>query len=206
MKHTPFNGDHHIGEQIKGLVARFNVQTIIETGTWSAHSTREFAKLAAKVFTIDVTHEHLIEEFGFHAVAELEAINIGVILGDSSQVLSMLLKPHKLKKSIYPVLIYLDAHGGSVNGSNVNPLLEELDSIGHEPACRDNCIVCIHDFLVPDKPWGYNGGDWGHGFEPLSYELIKDKLPPIYPNGHEFYYNQEAAGCQRGIIYIHPNR
>jgi hypothetical protein len=206
MKHTPFNGDHHIGEEIQKLVARFNVQTIIETGTWSAHTTREFAKLAPQVFTIDATHEHLIEEFGPRAVAELEAINIGVILGDSSQALPMVLKPHKLKQNIYPALIYLDAHGGGANGSNDNPLLEELDAIGRESACRDKCIICIHDFFVPGKPWGYNGGDWGRGFEPFSYELIKDKLPAIYPNGYVFYYNEEAAGCQRGVIYIHPNR
>lgn len=201
MKHTPFNGDHHIGEEIQRLVKRFNVQTIIETGTWSAHSTREFAKLAPQVFTIDATHEHLIEEFGPNAVTELEAKNIGVILADSSKALPIL-----LRKSSHPALIYLDAHGGGANGSNVNPLLEELDVIGCEQACRNTCIVCIHDFLVPGKPWGYNGGDWGHGFEPFSYELIKDKLPPIYPNGHGFYYNEEAAGCQRGIIYIHPNQ
>ena len=206
MIHTPFNGDHHIGEEIQKLVERFNVQTIIETGTWSAHSTREFAKLVPLVFTIDATHEHLLEEFGPNAVAELEALNVGVILGDSSKVLPVLLQPNHQQRSIYPVLLYLDAHGGGANGSNVNPLLEELDAIGAEPACRDTCIICIHDFLVPGKPWGYNDGDWGRGFEPLSYELIKNKLPAIYPNGHHFYYNEEAAGCQRGIIYIRSTR
>lgn len=201
MSHTPFNGDHHIGEEIQKLVVRFKVQTIIETGTWSAHSTREFLKLAPKVFTIDATHEHLISEFGPQAVTELEASNVGVILGDSPQVLPSLLESQQTK---YPALFYLDAHGGGENGSNVNPLLEELDAIGSEPACRDKCVICIHDFLVPGELWGYNGGDWGRGFEPFSYGLIIDKLPIIYPGGHEFYYNHKAAGCQRGIIYIHP--
>ena len=201
MAHIPFNGDHYIGEEIQKLVVRFKVQTIIETGTWSAHSTREFAKLAPKVFTIDATHEHLIGEFGPEAVAELEADNVGVILGDSSQLLPPLLGSQQTK---YPALFYLDAHGGGANGSNVNPLLEELDAIGREAACRDRCVICIHDFLVPGETWGYNGGDWGRGFEPLSYGLIAEKLPIIYPAGHGSYYNRKAAGCQRGIIYIHP--
>lgn len=60
MEHTTFNGDHYIGEEIQKLVVRFNVQAIIETGTWSAHSTREFAKLAPQVFTIDATPRRLV--------------------------------------------------------------------------------------------------------------------------------------------------
>src|ERR1700744_3600346 len=110
MKHKPFNGDYRFGEGIQKLVEHFTHRAIIETGMWSAHTTREFAKFVPRVFTIDATDEHLLEEFGTHAVTELETLNIDVILGDSSEMLPKLLKSGKI---IYPVLLYLDAHGGA---------------------------------------------------------------------------------------------
>lgn len=154
-EHVPFNGDSFIGEQIRELVERYHIQTIVETGTWSGHTTRELIRIGPRVVTIDATHEHLLEEFGPAAVKDIERLGIVVVLGDSSKILSDV-----IMSSIAPMLFYLDAHGGGANGSNVNPLLEELDIIGESVACRDCCVIVVHDFQVPDKPWGHNGGDW----------------------------------------------
>jgi hypothetical protein len=202
IPHVPFNGDTFIGPEIRRLVERFGIRTIIETGTWSAHSTREFAKMAKRVFTIDATHEHLIKEFGPDAKAQLPQ-NVTAVLGDSGLILSKIV--WGLGTMAHPILFYLDAHGGGANGTNVNPLLEEMRSLGAlATVCGGRCVICIHDFLSPGKPWGYNGGDWGRGFEPLSYKLIEPMLRPIFPDGHQFHYNEQADGCQRGIIYIYP--
>lgn len=198
--HTPFNGDTYIGLEIRNLVERFKIRTIIETGTWSAHTTREFAKMGPEVITIDSTWSHLIEEFGPNAVDDLIHLGIHPILGDSSKCLTQVIYDH----AIAPILFYLDAHGGGENNSNVNPLLEEFDSIADNSECRDNCVIVVHDFQVPGKDFGYNGGDWGRGFEPLSYSLIKPWVTMIYPKGHVHYYNKKADGMQRGVIYIYP--
>lgn len=199
--HCPFNGDTFIGPEIKRLVEKYGVKTIIETGTWSAHTTRELATYGVPVITIDSTHEHLYEEFGPQAKMDLLKRGVRCYVGDSATDLGYL-----IRKSAAPIFFYLDAHGGGANGSNVNPLLEELDQIGDARYMTDDClpVIAIHDFKVPDKGFGYNGGDWGRGFEPLSYGLIQSRIEKIYPNGHLFHYNQQADGATRGVIYVYP--
>jgi hypothetical protein len=198
-EHVPFNGDHHIGSEIRRLVAEHHVQSLIETGMWSAHSTREFRRMVPRrVTTIDTTDEHLIGEFGPGALQDLAGRHITMVLGNSNEKLAEVLRAHEPED--HPVFVYLDAHGVG------NPLMEELDALAAEPLCRDRCVIAIHDVLVPQKPWGYNWVDWGAGAEPLSYDVIAPKLPAIYPNGYRYHYNESAAGCQRGIIYIRPRR
>jgi len=198
IPHVPFNGDHHIGGEIRRLVAAHGIQSIIETGTWSAHTTREFRKMVPRrVTTIDTTDEHLIGEFGPDAARDLADEGIAMVIGNSNEKLAEVLRSHD--DDDHPVFVYLDAHGVGC------PLHEELDAIASDPRCRDRAVIGIHDFLVPGEPWGYNWVDWGHGAEPLSYETIAHKLPLIYPGGFRHHYNHVAAGCQRGIIYIYPS-
>jgi len=142
-----------------------------------------------------------MEEFGQDAVLDLMRLKIEPVLGDSSKLLSGL-----IDSAFHPILFYLDAHGGGANESNVNPFLEELEQIALVESCRDSCVIVIHDFKVPDKEWGYNWGAWdGREPEPLSYELISSYLERIYPDGHNYHYNEEADGMQRGVIYIYPS-
>jgi hypothetical protein len=199
IPHVPFNGDHYIGDEVRRLVAEHGIRSVIETGTWSAHSTREFRRaVAGRVTTIDTTDEHLVGEFGPHAARDLADEGITMVLGNSNEKLAEVLRSHQVAD--HPVFVYLDAHGVG------NPLLEELDALAADPQCRDRCVIGIHDFLVPGEPWGYNWVDWGRGAQPLSYETIAHKLQAIYPLGFRHHYNHAAAGCQRGIIYIHPQR
>lgn len=203
MSHTPFNGDHHIGEYILTLVKRFNIQSAIETGMQSGHTTRELAVIVPHVITIDITAEYLEAEFGASAVDDLKALGIDVRIGDSRDLLRIILK--ELHISQHPVLFYLDAHLGLEAKGTGNPLLDELSAIGNEKACRDNCVICIHDFDVKVPGLGYDFIDCGRGPEPLSYDIIKGKLPAIFPGGWNYHYNTKAAGAQRGIIFIYPN-
>lgn len=200
QKHIPFNGDTFIGDEIRSLISKFKIATIIETGTWSAHTTREFATMGPKIITVDATWDHLIEEFGPRALNDLVLSGIHPIQGDSSKCLLSVIE----RNAHPPILFYLDAHGGGENGSNVNPLLEELGQITKVDSCRDSCVIVIHDFYVPGKDFGHNGGDWGKGWEPLSHELIAPYLKHIYPKGYDFKYNDKADGATRGVIYIYP--
>lgn len=203
--HNPFNGDRLVGEEIRRLIKQFGVKSIIETGTWSGHTTREFTRMgigACQVFTIDPTWEHLHKEFGPYALEDLNTLGIVAVLGDSGEMLSSV-----ILRSEEPILFYLDSHGGSVYGDttwNVNPIKEELYAIAMAPKCRDSCVICIHDFEVPGKPWGYNGGDWGQGWQHLNYELVEPYLKAIYPKGLGYHYNEEAEGMQRGLLYAYP--
>jgi hypothetical protein len=197
VAHVPFNGDRFIGHEIRKLVARFGIRSIVETGMWSAHTTREFRTMVrGRVTTIDVTDEHLVEEFGAGALQELTDRDISVVFGNSNERLAEVLAAHG--PADHPLLAYLDAQGVG------NPLMEELDALGADPLCRDRCLIAIHDVQAPGKPWGCNWVDWGAGAQPLSYEVIASKLPAIYPAGHAFHFNDVAEGCQRGIVYIYP--
>jgi hypothetical protein len=201
--HEPFNNDKFIGQEIRKLIEKWKIKTIVETGMWSAHSTREFATMGPHVITIDSTFDHLIEEFGSQAVGDLQKLNIRLVQGDSSECLFSILET--ILAIDHPILFYLDAHGGGENNSNVNPLLEELDQISYDDHCENNCVIAIHDFYVPGKEWGYNWGAWdGKPAEPLSYDLVKPFLEEIYPKGFNYHYNEKAEGMQRGIIYIYP--
>jgi hypothetical protein len=197
MPHIPFNGDHHIGEEVRRLIAEFSLRSAIETGTWSAHTTRELRTMVpCRVTTIDTTIEHLTGEFGPGALEDLAQQNIHMVQGNSNVKLALVLQAHEPED--HPLFVYLDAHGVGC------PLMEELDALAADPLCRDRCVVAVHDVMVPSKPWGYNWVDWGRGAEPLSYEVLAPKLGALYPKGYRYHFNDAAAGCQRGIIYIYP--
>jgi hypothetical protein len=136
-----------------------------------------------RVTTIDTTDEHLIGEFGPGAARDLADDRITMVMGNSNEKLAEVLRAHA--PDDHPVLVYLDAHGVG------NPLLEELDALGNDPLCRDRCVIAIHDFLVPGKPWGYNWADWGRGAEPLSYAAIEGQAAGDLPR-------RSSLSLQRG--------
>jgi hypothetical protein len=162
----------------------------------------EFAKMGPKVLTIDATWEHLNKEMGPYPDQALKELGVLALMGDSAESLRTM-----IVFSDEPHLFYLDSHGGSQTGDtwwNVNPIKEELKTIGTTRECIDKCVIVIHDFQVPGKPWGYNGGDWGKGWEHLNIDLIQPFLTNIYPKDYHYHYNEEAEGMQRGVIYIYP--
>lgn len=94
-----------------------------------------------------------------------------------------------------PVLVYLDAHG-----DKGTPLLDELTVIaesGHHP------VIAIHDFHVPGRSFGfdtYNG-------QAYHWDWIASHVARIYGSrGFDYYYNNEATGACRGVVYIVPKR
>ncbi len=192
----PFNGDRLIGEEIKRLIQQFHIRTIVETGAWSCHSTRAFREMLPKggrVITIDITADHLTEEFGDKALDDVRSLGIEFIVGDSGVEL-----PKLLNRIEHPALFYLDAHGQTQPRS-------EILALSANKKTRGNCVLAIHDFEVPGALWGYN---WVH-FEgqeagPLNMAVIEPWIKDLYPRGYRFHYNDRAEGCQRGIVYIYP--
>ena len=92
------------------------------------------------------------------------------------------------------VLLFLDAHWESHN-----PLLEELQIIkdkGMKP------VIAIHDFFVPEHPElgfdSYAGQDY-------NWEWIASSIESIYgADGYKYFYNSEAEGMKRGVVFIMP--
>lgn len=222
-----FNGDQMVGVELEKLIKRFGVIHAIETGTWSAKTTRKLRKMVTgQVITIDPDHSHLIEEFGPRSPFDLGQMGIRCIEDDSSRCLKEMINhchQHDLRygSTLTPILFYLDAHGGGINNTSTNPLREELQQIAACSDCHNNCVIFIHDFLNPKYPdpvtgYGYTWGGWflkdeqhpelGHLAEPLSYSVLErfGCLPKIFPGGWDYHHNDEAVGTKRGVIYIYP--
>jgi hypothetical protein len=179
-----FNGDRLIETEILRLVTKHRTRTIVETGTYLGATTRAFAAMVPKVFTIEIDPDY------WQLAGHLDALgNVRRIQGDSGPILAELLPALE-----QPALFYLDAHW-----KEHSPLLDELEAIavsGQRP------VIVIHDFLNPEHPdFGFD--QWDIGVYRL--ELIHSTLVAIYGvDGWVHHMNFQAEGSKRGVIYIEP--
>jgi hypothetical protein len=180
-----FEGDWHIEAEVRRLVGKWKVRTIVETGTYKGQSTRALADMGAEVVTIEILPQQLVEIKGLANVRQLS--------GDSSELLTEVLPLLRFRG---PILFYLDAHWGEHS-----PLLEELGAIARS-CLIEKPLLAIHDFLNPEHPeYGYDTWDIGMYCLPL----VRLHLDVIYGEGcWEHHYNDEAEGLKRGIIYVEP--
>ena len=179
--------------EFEKLVLKFDIKTIIETGTYLGDTTKTICSMVENVHTIESCYNNYLI-----SVENLKTYkNIVLHFGHSQDILRTLI-PQKIKK---PIMFFLDAHG-----EDYNPLLEELNIIGKY--AKDS-IIAIHDFLVPNHselgfdyfPILQNGIKIG--CTPLHFNLIKHDIKECF-NGYNYYYNDISEGANRGIIYIYP--
>lgn len=207
-----FGGDKYLKAEFKKLIKKHNIKTIIETGTYQADTTVEFAKMVENVITIEYK-----KEFYEASKKKLKPFkNVRIIQGSSPQAIRKALP--KAKK---PVLFFLDAHW-----YRYLPLRDELQAIA-DCKVKDSVIV-IHDFYVPGrKDLGYDQylpnrniieylwkGCWNKLTETLfkftlykrqrlEYPYIEDRVLAINKR-YKHYYNKKANGGKRGVVFIHP--
>ncbi len=182
-----FNNDSFILKEFAKLVKQFGIKTILETGTYYGDTTVALANFNIPVYTIEINHIYFNE-----ALKKLRYFrNVFQYLGNSSVVMKEIIIKAEIEK---PILFFLDAHW-----YDYNPLLDELETISQLKL--NNSVIAIHDFKVPDKDFGYdkfNGKDY-------DWKYIKNSVIRIYgENKYEYYYNEQAEGSCRGIIYIIP--
>lgn len=183
-----FEGDHHIAAKIQQLIKEFDINWVIETGTYKAGTTLRLASMCEMVSTIEINAE-------FYKQAEKRIAgkdNITLYYGDSVAALPLLLKATMDKN----ILFFLDAHWAQL------PLLAELEIIAEHKKRHGNIVIAIHDFKVPGHPeLGFDT----YSNVTLEWEYIKASVEKIYgKEGYAIQYNSEAAGARRGIIYIRP--
>jgi hypothetical protein len=189
---NPFNGDEFIQEEFLRLKKKFNITSVIETGTCLAGTTIWLAQNFDRVFTVEVNRIWLKI-----AINRIESASVGdkvkAFLGKSEQVLDDIIKLYSLKDN---TLMWLDAHW-----AEACPLLDELKSIANN---KLKPIICIHDFMVPgEHELGYDT----YGGQPFTFEWIKPYLDNIYGDGMygvSYNTNENSGGAKRGIIYLTP--
>lgn len=192
---APFNADTYIEAEFIKLRDRFNISTVIETGTCLGYTTLWLAKNFDKVYTIELNKEYC----ELARAKFLQYPNITSIHGNSEDVLRHL-------RIDGNAMFFLDAHWG-----NQCPLLGELHAIqrmGIKP------VIAIHDFYTGNDELGYDS----YKGQPFELHWISRSLDLIYPptfqethagnvrvrDGFKFHYNTEATGARRGIVYIYP--
>lgn len=190
-----FNSDRYVQSEIRNLINIFNITNVVETGTYIGNTSLFFSKCGCSVDTIEIN-----EEYYKLALENLkDCKNITCHLGDSKKLLPNILEslPNKLS------LFYLDAHW-----QDDWPLLDELQLIGKY--FKDNCIIVIDDFLVPNRNLQYDV--YKNIKNDINY--INDSLKYVF-NDPIYYYNDRAENSGNlymkecygvGKIYIFPCR
>ena len=186
----PFNGDSFICEQFLLLKERFNIDTVVETGTCYGSTTLWLSKHFDRVFTIENNMEYL--SVAQKRLREEGCTNVKTEFGDSGEVLYPVLMENKVMDN---TLIFLDAHW-----ANHCPLKQELEAI-HFAGIKP--VIAIHDFKVPNEEGlGFDS----YNLQDFDIDWIKEEIDLIYGVGEwTCYYNtfEFSEGAKRGIIYIH---
>ena len=183
-----FHGDFFIQSEFLKLRDKYNIESIIETGTFEGNTTKWLARFFQNVYTIEIDIKYVNNAIA-NCMVYKDKINF--LHGDSS-----ILLPEVLDKiNDDNVLIFLDAHR-----RNENPLEKELVIIEAYKKKFKNIIIIIHDFYVPDTKLGYDT----FMDRPLSFDWFKDKFDLIYENNYTYYYNttDRVTSINRGIIYL----
>lgn len=129
-KMNAFNGDIYLAKEFTEIKSRFNIQTVIETGTNYGDTTEWLCWAFPQVRTIEIDE-------GYHAIAQARLSiykNCEAILGDSSKILGKVLSGCQP-----PLLVFLDAHW-----NKHNPLIDELGQIARYGG---STVIVIHDFI-----------------------------------------------------------
>lgn len=187
-----FEGDNFIAEEIKSLVGKFKINSIIETGTYLGFTTIRLAEYAP-VNTFEVNQDYYLK--ALQTIDNNNKKNINAWYSDSAQGVDSLLK--KQDKSHKP-LFFLDAHWG-----DVCPLKAELLAIAKN---KVKPVIVIHDWKVPNEPTLGFDSYKGQAF---TYEWIKPELDSIFGlDGYDYHYNSDkmSSGAKRGVIYVYPKK
>lgn len=181
-----FESDNIMAERVKRLIKDFNINLVIEGGTYLGGTTRRFAMMCKEVATIEINLEYFMR-----AQKTLEHCpNVTQFFGSTVEVLPELIEVHKNKN----MLLWIDSHW-----EDNNPLLAELEIIQHSGI---KPVLAIHDFKVPGHPeLGFDT------YKDIVYEWdwIKPSIEKIYGvDGYVREYNSKAEGAKRGIVYLMP--
>lgn len=184
-----FNNDRFIAHTFLILKKLFNINTVIETGSFEGDTTVFLAKNFEKVFSIEmlkINHEITINKLNS------SNLNANVILGKSEDLLKEVITKNHIDNS---TIFFLDAHWWE----NC-PLQQELEIIAE---CKIKPIIVIHDFYVPNsKSLGYDT----YNNQTFCFDWIKPIIDKIYDYKYNYYYNDDlfSEGSKRGVIYIIP--
>lgn len=184
-----FNNDRFICNTFINLKNAFNIDTIVETGTYHGDTTVYLAQNFKNVYSIEVQKENYDISLNKLKSQNLQA---KLFLGKSEEILKNVIIENNISSNS---IFYLDAHWYEC------PLQKELEIIAD---CKIKPIIAIHDFVVPDsQTLGFDS----YNDQPFTFEWLKYNFDKIYNCKYYYWYNNDffSEGAKRGIIYLAPN-
>lgn len=185
-----FNGDTHMNAEFLKLKEKWNITTAIETGSCFYSTTQWLGENFDNVYTVEINAD--FAKFGIHKVKDMK--NVRTYIEDSVIFLSCMYANITQNERC---LVFLDAHW-----NNHCPLLEELEQLCNLKT-KQPPVIAIHDFYTGDPNLGFDEYEG----QPFTYEWIKqsiEKLELTFSCKYEHYYNVDAVGAKRGVIYLEP--
>ena len=164
-------------DTISKLVKKFNIDTLIETGTFRSQNARVMSSIFSNVLTCEVNDEY----YWYSVNKTLFIPNIKVMHKNSVDFLK-LVSLSSNKNLFY----YLDAHfyDPTLPKEEKFVVKKELKSINSN--C--NCIIVIHDFDTE------NGlGHLVYDRDSLNFDVVQSELYRINPNF--VYYTNDLSTC-----------
>lgn len=206
----PFNGDTFVQEEFLKLKDKFDINSVVETGSCLYSTSKWLGENFERVCTIEINPD--FAKHGIHKVTNM--LNVTPFLGSSVEYLNNTLLPLTSIPvfSKDNIIYFLDAHW-----NDDCPLLQELEAISKINEQRkfvcdlhklqfQQPIIVIHDFKVPNE--SQLGYDSIHG-QPFEFDWIKPYIQDIYGvDGYDYYYNSNETSTEikRGVIYITPKQ
>ena len=177
----PLARDIHQAIEWDNIIQKYNCDVFVETGTFLGETTEYMALMYPnmKIITSEINPRYF--EFSKNVLSKYP--NIEMFLENSVNVIE------KLDEKYNCPFFYLDAHW-----EQDVPLKKELKNINRG-------IVCIHDFDIGVKNYGYDT----YGNIPFNKDYIKDVIDgrTIYCNNpSSFYPLQKGNIAPRGRVYI----
>jgi len=144
------------------LKEKYNITNCVETGTYLGDSTLAFSRIFDCVDSIELN-----DDFYQRAKNKFAGnMKINLHYGDSAELIKFVSEIRKDKTTLF----YLDAHW-----NDFWPLRDEI--IGISKTHKDNCVIVIDDFKVPNRPEIFF--DF-YGSKECSYEYVKDALDLVF--------------------------
>lgn len=188
----PFNGDIYIQREFLNIKKKYNLNVAVETGSCLFSTTEWLGKNFERVYTCE--NNPTFFATGVHKVKDM---NVRTIMNDS--VIAMDEIAADLKEDDR-VIFFLDAHW-----NEHCPLNEEIIKIAGMTKLKQPPIIAIHDWQVPEHPeLGFDT----YQEKPFTFELIATSIAQVeiaFNEEYKYYFNNEAEGAKRGIIYLYPS-
>ena len=175
---VPLNAQQARIRTVLELLARFEPDVVLETGTFLGDTTRFFSALGHRVVTIEVS-----PVFYAWSKLRLRRSDVELVLGESTTKLAAVSEQHGGR-----MFAYLDAHW-----EKLLPLKQEVALLMQRP----DVLVAIDDFKVPSDP--------GYAFDVYdgqALELDMLELPADVMTGFPAIPSSRESGARRGVVYL----